>query len=65
MEIIKYQNEEKERFDKYLSELNIIITPGIIFGLSGDKYFRISALNTRENTIKAVERIVKYYEKNN
>ena len=62
---IKENMTSWEIFDKYLSELNIIITPGIIFGLSGDKYFRISALNTRENTIKAVERIVKYYEKNN
>ena len=62
---IKENMTSWEIFDKYLSELNIIITPGIIFGLSGDKYFRISALNTRENTIKAVERIVKYYEKDN
>lgn len=62
---IKENMTSWEIFDKYLSELNIIITPGIIFGLSGDKYFRISALNTRENTIKAVERIVKYYENNN
>lgn len=52
-------------FDKYLHELNVIITPGIIFGIPGDKYFRISALGTRENAIKAVERITKHYEKEN
>ena len=62
---IKENMTSWEIFDKYLKELNIIITPGIIFGLSGDKYFRISALNTRENTIKAIERIIKYYEKDN
>ena len=62
---IKENMTSWEIFDKYLHELNIIITPGIIFGASGDKYFRISALNTRENTIKAIERIIKYYEKNN
>lgn len=54
-----------ELFDLYLKKLNIIVTPGIIFGDSGNKYFRISSLANRGDILKAVERINKYYEKNN
>ena len=31
--------------------------PGVGFGPSGEGYFRLTAFGTRENTIKAVERI--------
>ena len=46
-----------EFFDKLMSEINIIGTPGAGFGPSGEGYFRLTAFNTRENTIKAVERL--------
>ncbi|MWC27416.1 LL-diaminopimelate aminotransferase [Paenibacillus sp. MMS18-CY102] len=44
-------------FDKLLSEANIVGTPGVGFGQSGQGYFRLTAFGTRENTEKAVERI--------
>lgn len=44
-------------FDKLLSEANIVGTPGSGFGPSGRGYFRLTAFGSRENTIKAVERI--------
>ncbi|MGM0879536.1 MAG: LL-diaminopimelate aminotransferase [Bacillota bacterium] len=46
-------------FDKLLSEANIVGTPGVGFGQSGQGYFRLTAFGSRENTEKAVERIRK------
>lgn len=44
-------------FDKLLREAHVVGTPGAGFGPSGEGYCRLTAFNTRENTIKAVERI--------
>lgn len=46
-----------EFFDKLLEEKQIVGTPGVGFGPSGEGYFRLTAFGTRENTIKAMERI--------
>ncbi|GBF75494.1 LL-diaminopimelate aminotransferase [Paenibacillus sp. 598K] len=46
-------------FDKLLSEANIVGTPGVGFGQSGQGYFRLTAFGSRENTERAVERIRK------
>ena len=46
-----------EFFDKLLEEVNIVGTPGSGFGLHGEGYFRLTAFGTKENTIKAIERI--------
>lgn len=43
-------------FDKLLNEANIIGTPGVGFGPSGQGYFRLTAFGNRENTIEAIER---------
>jgi len=43
-------------FDKLLNEANIVGTPGVGFGPSGQGYFRLTAFGSRENTEKAVER---------
>ena len=43
--------------------MNIIIIPGIIFGKKGDNYFRVSALGKAEDINKAINRIKKYYSK--
>lgn len=43
-------------FDKLLSEANIVGTPGVGFGPSGQGYFRLTAFGNRENTEAAVER---------
>lgn len=44
-------------FDKLLHEANIVGTPGSGFGPSGESYFRLTAFGSRENTLKAIERI--------
>ena len=44
-------------FDKLLSEVNIVGTPGAGFGPCGEGYFRLTAFGDRENTLRAVERI--------
>ncbi|WP_414469290.1 LL-diaminopimelate aminotransferase [Methanobacterium sp. ACI-7] len=48
-----------EFFDLLLNEANVVGTPGVGFGPSGEGYFRITAFNTLENTKKAMERISK------
>lgn len=48
-----------EFFDKLLKEANVVGTPGVGFGPSGEGYFRLTAFGTKENTIEAIERIKK------
>lgn len=48
-----------EFFDLLLNEANIVGTPGVGFGPSGEGYLRLTAFNTLENTEKAMERISK------
>ncbi len=43
-------------FDKLLTEVNIVGTPGVGFGPSGQGYFRLTAFGNKENTEKAIER---------
>ncbi len=43
-------------FDKLLNEANIVGTPGVGFGPSGQGYFRLTAFGSLENTKAAVER---------
>ncbi|NMB33613.1 MAG: LL-diaminopimelate aminotransferase [Clostridium sp.] len=45
-----------EFFDKLLQEINVVGTPGVGFGPSGEGYFRLTAFGSRENTIEAIER---------
>lgn len=44
-------------FDKLLTEVNIVGTPGTGFGPSGAGYFRLTAFGTKENTEEAIQRI--------
>lgn len=48
-----------EFFDKLLNEANVVGTPGVGFGPSGEGYFRLTAFGSRENTVEAIERIKK------
>lgn len=48
-----------EFFDKLLEEANVVGTPGSGFGPHGEGYFRLTAFNTKENTIEAIKRIKK------
>ena len=44
-------------FDKLLEETGVVTTPGSGFGPSGEGYVRFTAFSTKENTIKAMEKI--------
>lgn len=48
-----------EFFDNLLERANVVGTPGSGFGPHGEGYFRLTAFNTKENTIEAIERIKK------
>ena len=47
-------------FDKLLNECQIVGTPGVGFGPSGEGYFRLTAFAKSENVQKAIERIKKW-----
>jgi LL-diaminopimelate aminotransferase len=44
-------------FDKLLNEANVVGTPGSGFGPSGEGYFRFSSFASKENVVKAMERL--------
>ncbi len=44
-------------FDYLLKNANVVGTPGSGFGAAGEGYFRLSAFNSRENVVKAMNRI--------
>lgn len=48
-----------EFFDYLLKEKNIVGTPGVGFGPSGEGFLRLTAFGNRENTIEAIERLKK------
>lgn len=48
-----------EFFDLLLKQANVVGTPGVGFGPSGEGYFRLTAFNTHENTKEAMDRISK------
>ena len=49
-------------FDRLLSEVNVVGTPGSGFGAAGEGYFRISAFNSRENVEEAMRRITEKFK---
>lgn len=48
-----------EFFDFLLKKANVVGTPGVGFGPSGEGYFRLTAFGSYENTLEAIERIQK------
>lgn len=50
-----------EFFDDLLTKVEIVGTPGSGFGPSGEGYFRLTAFNTYEETLRAVERLRHYF----
>ena len=46
-----------QMFDRMLTELNIVITPGSGFGAQGEGYFRVSAFNSRANAEEVARRL--------
>jgi LL-diaminopimelate aminotransferase len=51
-----------EFFDLLLEKTGVVGTPGSGFGENGEGYFRLTSFNTKENTQRAVERIVKSFK---
>ena len=56
---LKVPNNMKswDYFDLLLQKANIVGTPGVGFGPSGEGYFRLTAFGDREDTIEAMRRI--------
>lgn len=50
-----------EFFDLLLEKANVAGTPGSGFGPAGEGYFRLTAFNTHENTVRAIGRIKKAF----
>ena len=46
-----------EFFDRLLTQVQVVGTPGAGFGASGEGYFRLTAFGTHENTREALRRI--------
>lgn len=46
-----------EFFDTLLRQIQVVGTPGVGFGPSGEGYFRLTSFGSRENTEKAMERM--------
>lgn len=46
-----------EFFDQLLHKANVIGTPGVGFGPSGEGYFRLTAFGKYEDTVEAIERL--------
>ena len=44
-------------FDDMLHRANVVCTPGVGFGPSGEGYVRLTAFGTRESTMEALHRI--------
>ena len=44
-------------FDYLLNEVQVVGTPGVGFGSSGEGYFRLTAFGTYENSVEALNRI--------
>jgi LL-diaminopimelate aminotransferase len=44
-------------FDRLLSEVHVVSTPGSGFGPSGQGYLRLTAFGSRESTLKGIERL--------
>ena len=49
-------------FDLLLEKANVVGTPGVGFGPSGEGYFRLTAFNTKENTQEAMKRIQEIFK---
>ncbi len=46
-----------EMFDRLLTKAGVVCTPGVGFGKSGEGYVRLSAFNSRDNVVAAMDRL--------
>ena len=54
---VDVKGDSWEFFDRLLKKANIVTTPGAGFGRAGEGFIRISAFNSRENVLEAIERL--------
>jgi len=50
-------------FDLLLTKVNVVGTPGVGFGPSGEGYFRLTAFGKKEATIEAMDRLKTLFKK--
>jgi aspartate/methionine/tyrosine aminotransferase len=50
-------------FDKLLEEVNCVVTPGSVFGLGGEGYFRLTSFGMPEEAVEAGDRLVAAFQK--
>ncbi|HHX31774.1 MAG TPA: LL-diaminopimelate aminotransferase [Bacteroidales bacterium] len=50
-------NDSWSFFDQLLEKCHIVGTPGVGFGSNGEGFFRLTAFNSYEKTVEAIERI--------
>lgn len=50
-------------FDMLLSEIGVVGTPGAGFGKNGEKFFRLTAFSSNENTAEAMQKLRSLLEK--
>ncbi len=53
--------ESWDFFDKLLNEASVVGTPGVGFGNCGEGFFRLTAFSSKEDTIEAIDRIIKIF----
>ena len=51
-----------EMFDRLLHEAQVSSTPGVGFGACGEGYLRFTGFNTRELTLRAIERLDRFFQ---
>ena len=54
---VDVKGDSWEFFDRLLKRANVVTTPGAGFGRAGEGFIRISAFNSRENVLEAIERL--------
>ena len=60
---VKVGGDSWDFFDRLLNEQQVVCTPGAGFGRCGQGYVRLSAFNSYENVVTAMERISKILKK--
>ncbi len=50
-------------FDMLLEEASCVVTPGSVFGLGGEGFFRMTAFGTPEEAAEAVKKLTRAFEK--
>lgn len=51
-----------EFFDEMLHKINVVGTPGVGFGPSGEGYFRFTAFGSKEDCMEAMRRLKEWYK---